>query len=96
MTLHLSECPERAVKCVIIVKQKDVLQHVLIAASTHTVLHEGEVQLLRGVMHFQMRYLNNNKKKRQKRNDMNMYRLFVFISESQAKLDSRREKCVTF
>ena len=96
MKLHLSECPERAVKGVIIVKQKDVLQHVLIAASTHTVLQEGEVQLLRGVMHFQMRYLNNNNKKRQKSNDMHMYRLFVFISESQAKLDSRREKCVTF
>ena len=35
-----------------------------------------------------------NKVKKKIRKDMNMYLLFVFVSESQNRLDSRREKCV--
>ena len=39
-------------------KAKDVPRHTINAALTHTVLQEGEVQRLRGLMHFQVRYLN--------------------------------------
>lgn len=58
LTLHLSECPERAVRCAVtgctaIIKQKNMSQHSKNAAATHSVLQEGEVQRLRGLMHFQ-------------------------------------------
>ena len=69
--LHLSECPERAVCCIVpgcttMVKQKDVLQHSINAASAHIVLQEEEIQLLQCLMHFQVRCLNykNIKKKK--------------------------------
>ena len=68
--LHLSECPESAVCCIVpgcttMVKQKDVLQHSINAASAHIVLQEEEIQLLQCLMHFQVRCLNykNIKKK---------------------------------
>ena len=40
-------------------------QHSKNAAATHSVLQEGEVQRLRGLMHFQVRCLNfkNNEKR---------------------------------
>ena len=61
--LDLGECSGKALKCMVagctaIVKQKDVPRHTINAALTHTVLQEGEVQRLRGLMHFQVRYLN--------------------------------------
>ena len=63
LTLHLGKCSGKALKCMVagctaIVKQKDVPRHTINAALTHTVLQEGEVQRLRGLMHFQVRYLN--------------------------------------
>ncbi|CAH3131707.1 unnamed protein product [Pocillopora meandrina] len=56
--LHLSECPERTVCCIVpgcttMVKQRDVLQHLINAASAHIVLQEEEVQPLQCLMHFQ-------------------------------------------
>ena len=37
------------------VKRKDSLEHIVTTA-THSVLQAGEVQKLRGVMHFKVRY----------------------------------------
>ncbi|RMX42548.1 hypothetical protein pdam_00025390, partial [Pocillopora damicornis] len=58
LTLHLSECPERALHCAVtgciaITKQKKVPQHSTNRAATHSVLQEGEIQRLRDLMHFQ-------------------------------------------
>lgn len=71
MTLHLSECPEKAVQCTVkgcnaIIKRKNAHEHLLTAASTHAVLQAGEVQKLRGLMHFKVIYdtdFYNRKKK---------------------------------
>lgn len=57
LTLNLSECSERAVRCAVtgctaIIKQKNMPQNSTNAAATHSVLQEGEVQRLRGLMHF--------------------------------------------
>lgn len=59
MTLHLSECPEKAVKCPVagctaIICLQSSKEHVVIAASSHTVLQAGEVQQLRGIIHFKV------------------------------------------
>ena len=59
VTLHVSECPERAVQCTVsgcktIMKRKHVQEHIMTAAYTHAVLQAGEVQRLRGVMHFKV------------------------------------------
>ena len=58
--------------CTTMVKQRDVLQHSINAASAHIVLQEEEVQLLQCLMHFQVRCLNykNIKKKKKKKKDV--------------------------
>ena len=58
-TLHLSECPEKAVKCPVagctaIFRRKNSKEHVVTAASSHAVLQAGEVQRLRGIIHFKV------------------------------------------
>ena len=73
--LHLSECPEKAVCCTVpgcttMVKQRDVLQHSINAASAHIVLQEEEIQLLQCLMHFQVRYLNYKNIKKTKKKDV--------------------------
>lgn len=55
--LHMSECQEKAVQCSVsacatIFKRKDAQEHIRTAASSHAVLQAGEVQKLRGLMHF--------------------------------------------
>ena len=57
--LHLCECPEKAVQCRVtgcrtMVKRKDSQEHIITAAAAHSVLQAGEVQKLRGVMHFKV------------------------------------------
>lgn len=59
MTLHLSECPEKAVKCPVagctaIVRRKNSKEHVVTAAASHAVLQAGEIQRLRGIIHFKV------------------------------------------
>ena len=59
MTLHLLECPEKAVKCPVagctaIMRRKKSKEHVVTAASSHTVLQAVEVQRLRGIVHFKV------------------------------------------
>lgn len=59
-TLHLSECPEKAIKCPVagctaIFRRKNSKEHVVTAASSHAVLQAGEVQRLRGIIHFKGR-----------------------------------------
>ena len=41
------------------VKRKDSLAHIVTTAATHSVLQAGEVQKLRGVMHFKVRYTSS-------------------------------------
>ena len=53
------ECPEKAVKCPVngstaIVRRKNSKEHVVTAAASHAVLQAGEVQRLRGIMHFKV------------------------------------------
>ncbi|XP_044168094.1 TNF receptor-associated factor 5-like [Acropora millepora] len=60
LTLHFSECPEKAIRCHVsgctaIVRRKHMQEHVLKAASSHAILQEGKVQRLLGIMHFKKR-----------------------------------------
>ncbi|XP_044180995.1 uncharacterized protein LOC122962151 [Acropora millepora] len=59
-TLHLSECPEKAVKCFVkgchtVVRRKEFKQHLEAAASSHSLFQQGEIQRLRRIMHFKAR-----------------------------------------
>lgn len=58
-TLHLSECPEKAVKCFVkgchtVVRRKEFKQHLEAAASSHSLFQQGEIQRLRRIMHFKV------------------------------------------
>ena len=64
VTLHLSECPEKAMQCQVtgcktIKKRKNYEEHVRTAAMTHAVLQGAEEQKLRGLMYFKVRYKSN-------------------------------------
>lgn len=55
--LHQEKCGERAIQCTVrgcktIYRRKHQEEHVTKAASSHAVLQEGEVQLLRQIIHF--------------------------------------------
>ena len=59
LTLHFSECQEKAVQCTVsgcrtIMRRKSLQEHVVTAASSHAVLQSGEVQRLRGIIHFKV------------------------------------------
>ena len=54
-----SECQEKAVQCTVsgcrtIMRRKNLQEHVVTAASSHAVLQSGEVQRLRGIIHFKV------------------------------------------
>lgn len=59
--LHQEKCGERAIQCTVrgcktIYRRKHQEEHVTKAASSHAVLQEGEVQLLRQIIHFKARH----------------------------------------
>lgn len=57
----MSECAEKAVHgCNTIVKRKNLKEHVVTAASTHSVLQAREVQRLRGVIYFKVSRISHN------------------------------------
>ncbi|XP_022794709.1 TNF receptor-associated factor 5-like [Stylophora pistillata] len=63
ITLHLSDCQEKATQCKVlgchrIVKKKDMTSHLMEAAKSHHVLQSSEIRRLRKIIHNKARRLN--------------------------------------